>query len=172
MPDVAFRYAFRPMTRADLPLMATWLAAPHLAAWWGEPAGALEEIEENIGSPTVKPFIVLIDGEAAGYLQSYDIHAEAGHPYQDQPPGTIGIDLSIGRAELIGQGHGPRLIDAFVQQLFAAGVPRVVLDPDPGNTAAIRAYAKAGFRPVGERSSIYGPAVIMARDANQNTNLT
>jgi aminoglycoside 6'-N-acetyltransferase len=165
MPEVADRYAFRPAARSDLPLIAVWLAAPHVARWWGRPADELRNIEAAIVDPTVAAFIVLIDGDPAGYLQSYAIHAEAGHPYSDQPPGSVGIDLLVGVAGLVGKGHGSRLIDAFVRGEFAAGAPRVVTDPDPENRAAIRAYARAGFRPLGTRTSIYGPALIMARDA-------
>ena len=45
------------------------------------------------------------------------------------------------------------------------GAPRVVIDPDPANLRAIRAYEKAGFRPFDARTSAYGPALLMARDA-------
>ena len=163
MPSEA-RYGFRPMTEADLPLVGRWLKAPHVARWWDDAGTSLAQIEEHLGPDTVEPFLILIDDRPIGYLQSYDIHAEAGHPYQDQPAGTIGIDLSIGEADLVGKGHGPRIVDAFVRRLFQAGVARVVIDPDPANTAAIRAYAKAGFVPVDQRDSIYGPALLMARD--------
>jgi aminoglycoside 6'-N-acetyltransferase len=169
MSDAAHRYAFRRLGEADMPLVAGWLKEPHVTRWWGNPADALKEIEGQLTSDTVKPFIILIDERPVGYMQSYDIHAEEDHPYRDQPAGSIGIDLSIGEPGLIGKGHGPQIIDAFVKRLFADGVPRVVIDPDPANAAAIRAYSKAGFRFVDERTSIYGPAVIMARDAEDLT---
>ena len=165
MPEPAHRYAFRPVTSADLPLLAEWLPLPHVARWWGDPVRQLKEIEEHLTSISVEPFIILLDDEPIGYMQSYDPHREADHPYRDQPAGTLGIDQFIGRPELVGRGHGQRLIDAFVRQLFAAGAPRVVIDPDPANEAAIRAYMKAGFRILGSRSSIHGSALMMARDA-------
>jgi aminoglycoside 6'-N-acetyltransferase len=165
MSDAAHRYTFRRLAEADLPLVAGWLTEPHIMHWWGDPADALKEIEEQLTSNTVEPFIILMNDQPIGYMQSYDIHAEEDHPYRDQPAGSIGIDLSIGKPELIGKGHGPQIIDAFVKRLFAEGVPRVVIDPHPANEPAIRAYTKAGFRLVGPRTSIYGPAVIMARDA-------
>ena len=159
------RYGFRPMTKADLPRMANWLAQPHVARWWDDAETSLARIEAHLGpADSVEPFMILVDERPIGYVQSYDIHAEVDHPYRDQPAGTIGIDISIGEPDLVGRGHGPRIVDAFVRRLFDAGVPRVVIDPDPANTAAIRAYAKAGFAPVGERHSIYGPALLMARD--------
>ena len=42
--------------------------------------------------------------------------------------------------------------------LFEEGAPRVVIDPDPKNLRAIRAYEKAGFRAFDTRLSPYGPA--------------
>ena len=34
-------YTFRPVTEADFPLLADWLAAPHVAQWWGDPEQGL-----------------------------------------------------------------------------------------------------------------------------------
>lgn len=158
------RYRFRPMTERDLPRIAEWLARPHVAEWWDDPADT-SEIAAHIDSISVEPFIVELDGRPIGYLQCYDPHLEDDHPYQDQPTGTLGIDQFIGEAELVGIGHGSRLIAEFVEQLFEDGAPRVVIDPDPANKRAIRAYEKAGFRPIGERTSIYGHVLLMARDA-------
>ncbi|WP_416859558.1 GNAT family N-acetyltransferase [Mesorhizobium sp. M8A.F.Ca.ET.057.01.1.1] len=86
-------------------------------------------------------------------------------PYADQPFGTLGIDLSIGRPELVGIGHGSAIVRQFVEDLFEEGVPRVIIDPDPANIRAIRAYEKAGFRAIDRRQSIYGDVVLMAIDA-------
>ena len=158
------RCRFRPMTERDLPVVAEWLARPHVAERWDDPAGA-QEIAEHIDSISVEPFVIELDGEPIGYLQCYDPHLEDNHPYQDQPTGTVGIDQFIGEEELVGVGHGSRLIAEFVEQLLEDGAPRVLVDPDPANTRAIRAYEKAGFRPIGERTSIYGHALLMAHDA-------
>ena len=161
-------YLFRPFTKKDLPLMARWLAEPHVAQWWGgDPDDQLAQTASHIDSISVEPFIVELDGKPIAYLQSYDPHMEDHHPYQDQPFGTLGIDLSIGDPALIGKGHGPRMIDAFVAMLFEEGCPRVIIDPDPANAAAIRAYEKAGFTAFDTRTSEYGPALMMARDATE-----
>jgi aminoglycoside 6'-N-acetyltransferase len=66
---------------------------------------------------------------------------------------------------LIGQGHGPAFIRRFVERLFKAGAPRVVTDPNPRNSRAIRAYAKAGFKEIDRRMTISGEAILMVRDA-------
>ena len=102
---------------------------------------------------SVEPLIVELDGRPIAYLQSYDPHLEDDHPYADQPFGTLGIDLSIGRPELVGIGHGSAIVRQFVDELFEEGAPRVIIDPDPANARAIRAYEKAGFRPIDRRQS-------------------
>jgi aminoglycoside 6'-N-acetyltransferase len=163
-----FDYVFRPFTKKDLPLMARWLAEPHVAKWWTDDLDEqLAQTESHIDSISVEPFVVELNGKPIAYLQSYDPHMEDNHPYQDQPFGTLGIDVTIGESALIGKGHGPRMIDAFVAMLFEEGCPRVVIDPDPSNVVAIRAYEKAGFTAFDTRTSEYGPALMMARDATE-----
>jgi aminoglycoside 6'-N-acetyltransferase len=157
-------YGFRSLTRTDLPLIARWLEEPHVAEWWGDPDEEIASIREHIDSISVEPLIIELDGRPIGYLQSYDPHLEDDHPYQDQPFGTLGIDLSIGVPDLVGIGHGSAIIRQFVEELFAEGTPRVIIDPDPANLRAIRAYEKAGFKAFDTRTSVYGPALMMARD--------
>jgi len=167
MPRKAdFQYDFRAVTEADLPMLSAWLAEPHVAEWWNDgPGAALAEIVEAMESDSTEPLVVELDGKPIGYVQSYDPHLEDDHPYQDQPFGTLGIDVTIGVPELVGIGHGSRLVRAFVEILFEEGCPRVIIDPHPGNGRAIRAYEKAGFRRLGERTTPFGPALIMAIDA-------
>jgi aminoglycoside 6'-N-acetyltransferase len=158
------RYSFRPVTPDDLEMIAGWLAEPHVAEWWDDPDEEIVSIREHIDSISVEPLIIELDGRPIGYLQSYDPHLEDDHPYQDQPFGTLGIDLSIGVPDLVGIGHGSAIVRQFVEELFAEGTPRVIIDPDPANLRAIRAYEKAGFKAFDTRTSVYGPALMMARD--------
>ncbi len=164
----ARRYDFRAVEDDDLPMLAQWLAQPHNAQWWGDdPDQNVDEIREAMESIETEPLIVELDGEPIAYLQSYDPHLEDGHPYRDQPFGTIGLDISMGPAELLGKGHGSAIVAEFTEMLFGEGVPRVIIDPDPVNARAIRAYEKAGFAALDERHSIYGSVLLMSRDAPQ-----
>jgi len=158
-------YGFRPVTTADLALLKGWLAAPHVQVWWGDSEGGIAEIAELLDGLTVKPYIASLLDRPIGYIQSYDPHEEYHHPYQDQPPGTHGIDQFIGVPDLTGLGHGPAMIKAFCRMLFEQGVSRVVVDPDPDNHRAIRAYAKAGFRKADIRNTEYGTVLLMQLDA-------
>ena len=56
-------------------------------------------------------------------------------------------------------------IKSAVESLFKVGAPRVITDPNPRNSRAIRAYAKAGFKEIDRRITISGEALLMARDA-------
>ena len=161
-------YDFRAVTEADLPMLAAWLAEPHVAEWWDEgPEAELRGIIEAMDSVETEPLIVELDGRPIAYVQSYDPHLEDGHPYQDQPFGTLGMDISIGPPDLVGKGHGSAIVKQFSDMLFEEGAPRVVIDPHPDNLRAIRAYEKAGFRAFDTRTTIYGPALMMARDAEE-----
>jgi aminoglycoside 6'-N-acetyltransferase len=162
-------YQFHPVSTAELPLIGEWLNRSHVREWWGDPARGLASIAAHIDDATIDVFIVHHDDEPIGYIQSWDPHAEADHPCRDQPIGTRGIDQFIGEPELIGRGHGSAFIRGFVERLFAAGAPRVVTDPNPSNARAIRAYTKAGFRPIDHRVTISGAALLMRCDARTIT---
>jgi aminoglycoside 6'-N-acetyltransferase len=113
----------------DLPMLGVWLERPHVAEWWDDVDDKLAEIREAMADPSTQPFIIELDGRPIGYIQCYDPHLEADHPYRDQPRGTLGIDQFIGEPELVGIGHGSRLIAAFVEALFQQGAPRVIIGP-------------------------------------------
>jgi aminoglycoside 6'-N-acetyltransferase len=163
------RYDFRAVSEADLPMLKAWLAEPHVQEWWDAagPEASLAEIVETMDSVETEPLIVELNGRPIAYIQSYDPHLEDGHPYQDQPFGTLGMDISIGIPDLLGKGHGSAIVRQFSDMLFEEGAPRVIIDPHPDNLRAIRAYEKAGFRAFDTRTTIYGPALMMARDAEE-----
>ncbi|MFG1309462.1 GNAT family N-acetyltransferase [Xanthobacter tagetidis] len=149
------------MTPQHLPLVASWLAAPHVAAWWHD-AEAFEFVSGDLHHPDMGQFIVSQDGRPFAYLQCYrlgDWHTAFG----PQPEGTRGLDQFIGDPGMLGRGHGPAFMDAFCSGLERAGTPRIVVDPRPDNARAIRAYEKAGFTPDREIVTPDGPALLMVR---------
>ncbi|MCX7670448.1 MAG: acetyltransferase [Anaerolineae bacterium] len=155
---------FRAVTRKDLPLLKRWIAQPHWQAWWGDPGTEVAQIAASLDDEAVEPMIAERNGKPVAYVQTYDPHLEDEHPYQDQPFGTIGIDLSIGEASDLNKGLGTEILTALAALLFEEGVPRLIIDPHPDNAAAIRCYEKAGFAAFDTRTSEYGPALMMARD--------
>jgi aminoglycoside 6'-N-acetyltransferase len=161
---MATEYVFRPMTTSDLPVIRQWLAKPHVREWWGDPSEQYDLVSGDLDEPAMDQFIVSAASGDFAYLQCYDLTAwNSG--FGVHPRGTRGIDLFIGEPGMIGRGHGSALIRAFVGARLREGAPRIVTDPDPTNTRAVRAYEKAGFERAGMVDTPDGPALLMVRNA-------
>ncbi len=147
-------YAFTPLTAADLPLVGRWLGNPHVMQWWPDGKRQVRQIARSIGSTKLMPYIVSVTGRPLAYLQCEHL-----------APAQRGIDQFIGEADMIGHGHGSAFIRQFCDELFFGGkVTTIATDPDPANARAIRAYEKAGFRPVERQSTPWGNVLLMQRD--------
>ena len=156
-------YAFRPMTTADLPLIQHWLTLPHVKEWWGDPLEQYALVSGDLDEPAMDQYIVSFAGSPFAYLQCYDLTAwNSG--FGQHPPGTRGIDLFIGEADMIERGHGSALLRCFADDRLRKGAPRMVTDPDPANGRAIRAYQKAGFEKDRMVETPDGPALLMVRN--------
>jgi aminoglycoside 6'-N-acetyltransferase len=156
-------YVFRPMTSGDLAMVQRWLETPEVVRWWGQPDEQYQLVSGDLDHPDMDQFIVGLDGHPFGYIQCYALstwNASLGA----HPPKTRGIDQFIGISDMIGRGHGSGFIRKFVDDLLKSGTPRVVTDPDPDNSRAIRAYEKAGFEKGRMVDTPDGPALLMARD--------
>ncbi len=154
-------YQIRSMTPDDLPLLRQWLAEPHVAEWWHD-AEDFEFVSGDLDHPDTAQFIVEHGGEPFAYLQCYRM-SDWNVCFGPQPDGTRGLDQIIGKADMIGRGHGSAFVRQFTDTLFTRGVPRVVLDPRPDNARAIRAYEKAGFHFDKIIETPDGPATLMVR---------
>jgi RimJ/RimL family protein N-acetyltransferase len=149
---------FRPLIAGDLPMIATWLARPHVAQWWQGPIAV---------DPGLRQFVAVLEGEPIAYVQSYQAVAchRDGWWLDVTDPGVHGIDQFLADPQKLGQGLGTELVRSFVAELFAdPRVTRVQADPSPANPRAVRCYEKAGFRRVREIVTPDGPALLMHRD--------
>jgi len=153
-------YRFRSMAAQDLAMVRAWQAAPHVQEWWDDDPITLASEDE----PAMDQYIVAIDGRPFAYLQCYQQSAYPENGLGAHPLGARGIDQFIGAPDMVGRGHGSVFIRAFLNRMLAAGVPRVLTDPNPANERAIRAYAKAGFCRIGLIDTIDGRALLMIRD--------
>jgi aminoglycoside 6'-N-acetyltransferase len=154
MPEIAFR----PCTSDDLPVLAGWLARPHVAEWWREdpdPAAVRDRYLPCLdGSDPTELFILEDAGRAVGFFQRYLVadHSEwaaalrgTGQPGMDE---AAGIDYLIGEAALTGRGLGTAAITAFTRQVFARyhDARLVAVAVPQANTASWRALEKSGYR--------------------------
>jgi aminoglycoside 6'-N-acetyltransferase len=168
---------FIPVGPEHYPLLRQWLTAPHMREWWGEPAQELGFIRDMVeGRDTTRPFLIALDGEPVGYIQYWFIGHHQNEPWisdhpwlLDLPAETVGVDLSIGCPDKLSQGIGSAALEAFAAILRNQGHETIIIDPDPDNARAVRAYTKAGFRPVPHLQGRTGDDVlIMQHDPNVN----
>jgi aminoglycoside 6'-N-acetyltransferase len=184
------RYTFRPATRADLPMLRTWLATPEVVRWWGDPAEQYALLEEDLGNPLMVMRIVACEGRPFAYVQDYDVHTWPQAHFAHLPDGARGIDAFIGVPGMIARGHGAAFLRERAEQLIShqpekcicaadvsggaplavfgsadarkiAGAPVVAIDPDTANLRARRACAKAGFAGDEVTATEAGPIVVM-----------
>src|SRR5581483_1842053 len=102
------------MSRSDLPLLAAWLAEPHVERWWRESA-APADVEATYGPA--------LDGEPVGMLQRYLLADNRAYLNALVPGGateaSVSIDYMIGVAGLTGRGLGPALIRMLSDSTWA-----------------------------------------------------
>ncbi len=159
-------FTFRPLTRADLPLLHEWLNRPHVAEWW-QGDSSFEHVERTHGadldSDVIWQFFACLGGVPVGYVQRYRVMGADPDWWQDETdPGARGVDQFLANAEQLGRGLGSQMVRQFVAELFAdAQVSSVQTDPAPSNARAIRAYEKAGFQRERELETPDGPALLM-----------
>jgi RimJ/RimL family protein N-acetyltransferase len=180
MPPDSTRISFVPVAAEHYPLLQEWLAAPHMREWWGDPEEELGFIRDMVeGRDTTRPFMIVLDGAPVGYIQYWFL----GHHQNEQwtkdhpwllelPSETVGIDLSIGDPAKLSQGIGSTALTAFVAVLRELGHQTIVIDPDPANVRAVRAYEKAGFAPIAELEGRTGDDVLIMQHhlkANETT---
>ena len=152
MVDNFDELGFRPLSADDLPRLARWLREPHVDRWWHGPQdlpGVHAKYVPRIdGRQPTHVFVIDVTAVPVGWIQwarwaDYREHAEQ----LGAPADTAGVDLAIGEIERIGQGLGPRVLDAFLQRVvFAqAGIVACITDVQTANDRSLRAFAKAGF---------------------------
>jgi aminoglycoside 6'-N-acetyltransferase len=139
------KLSIRPLNGDDFPLLLTWLAKPHIKAWWDDGDDTLEKVAQHYSeqSATKERFILLLHTEAplgepqpVGYLQ-YELDDDA----------SASIDQFIGEEALLSQGIGTQAIKLLLDHIIARHHPRLItVDPHPANQRAIRCYEKVGFQ--------------------------
>jgi aminoglycoside 6'-N-acetyltransferase len=130
----------RPLTTDDVPVLMDIQAQPAVARRWGEPTGQ-HLVDKAEGRDEVVPFAIELDGEVVGLAQ---YHEEDDPMYRH-----AGIDVFLAE-HVQGQSLGTDAVRTLARYLIhERGHHRLVIDPAADNAAAIRAYEKVGFRPVG-----------------------
>jgi aminoglycoside 6'-N-acetyltransferase len=127
----------RPLREGDEVELRRIHATPEVALWWDLPEEGFPWSDE----PESTRFTIELDGGVAGLIQFWEEHTPK---YRHAT-----IDLFLDPA-LHGGGIGTEAVRRLVRHLIDdRGHHRITIDPGIGNAAAIRAYEKVGFKPVG-----------------------
>ncbi len=141
----------RPAVPADRPVLERWDEAEHVIA--SDPNDDWSWQTELAREPAWREQLMAeLDGRPIGFVQIIDPEAEESHYWGDCGPGLRAIDIWIGEADCLGQGHGTRMMQLALERCFAdPNVMAVLIDPLLSNRRARRFYERLGFRPEGER---------------------
>jgi aminoglycoside 6'-N-acetyltransferase len=131
------RVTLRPATADDVPALVAIRTTPEVVRWWGEEADYPRAVAEELGTT----YAIESDGRTVGAIQWYE---------EDDPMYRhAGMDIYLDPT-VAGKGIGTDAVRTLARHLIeAGGHHRLVIDPAADNTAAIRAYGKVGFKPVG-----------------------
>jgi aminoglycoside 6'-N-acetyltransferase len=131
----------RPATAADISELARIRSTPEVLRWWRGGEDMTASVGEDLAEEGTETFVIEHDGKVAGAIQW---HAEEEPDYRH-----AGIDVYLDPA-VHRRGLGADAVRTLARHLIADhGHHRLVIDPAADNIAAIKCYAKVGFRPVG-----------------------
>ena len=149
----------RRLTAQDLPMLASWLAQPHVRRWWQHEYSD-EAVQRDFGASVrgTEPgedLIVEVGGVPVALVQRQRLHdypedvAEL-EPIVTVPPAALSVDYLIGHPGNTGRGLGPRILRAVVADAWRRypDAPAVIVPVVAANRASWRALEKAGFRRV------------------------
>ena len=169
MSDLAQAVQFEPVKPRHYPLLKRWLKSPHISRWWGNPEeefGYIRDMVEGRGS--TRPFICMLESRPIGYVQMWFVGEHRNEPWVTShpwlrmlPSSSIGVDITIGDPDLLSIGVGSTALRIFCEQLRADGYRTIVIDPDPDNSRAVRAYEKAGFQVIPQFRGQTGDCLLM-----------
>ncbi|HEX7276705.1 MAG TPA: GNAT family protein [Acidimicrobiales bacterium] len=135
------RVRLRPATRDDVPELVRIRATPEVYERWRGGDDLVASVEEDFDDADVVRFVIELDGRVVGLIQYESV--------DDPDYRHASIDIYVDPA-VHGRGVGTDAVRTMARHLIRdLGHHRLVIDPAADNGAAIRAYAKVGFRPVG-----------------------
>src|SRR5690606_1270388 len=130
---------------ADLELLNRWDEQPHVID--ADPNDDWGWAAELARDPEWREFLIAeLDGRPIGFVQSIDPYLEDTHYWGDCPQNLRALDIWIGDAADLGQGHGTEMMRLALERCFAEPtVDAVLLDPLVSNVRAQRFYERLGF---------------------------
>jgi aminoglycoside 6'-N-acetyltransferase len=147
--------AFRPLVTTDLPLVGAWLEREHVKRWWPSPPEGVDVHYDPAlaGRGPADLYLILLDERPIGMIETYLVSDYPDYEALVEVGFNVaGVDLLLGEPDVIGRGLGPETLRRFtLEVIFAdAAVAACTAGVDVENRRSLRAFEKAGFKPVRE----------------------
>jgi aminoglycoside 6'-N-acetyltransferase len=131
----------RPAGGDDIPELVRIRLTPEVYARWRGGDDMAAAVQEDLDEPGSTAYVIELEARIVGWIQWA---AEEEPDYRH-----ASIDVYVDPA-VHGRGVGTDAVRAVCRHLLHDhGHHRLTIDPAADNEAAIRSYAKVGFRPVG-----------------------
>ncbi|MNI38595.1 Aminoglycoside N(6')-acetyltransferase type 1 [compost metagenome] len=147
--DELINVNLRKMSSHDILLVEEWLNKAHVKKWFGDPQEWLNEIHNCNGQYSwIIHHIVEYNQVPIGFCQYYDVSKTGGgYSWDNEPPGTYGIDYLIGDESLLGKGIGNRIIKELTRWVIENEKSlQLIADPIEENIASIRVLVNNGYK--------------------------
>ena len=158
--------SFRRLCEGDLPLLHKWLNTDFVMEWYQTSDRSMKGIQQKYvpritGAEPCCVYIVTIGGEEVGLIQTYklvDYPTYYAHLDVEQDDCSSTMDVFIGNERYLHKGFGSKIIERFLEKVVFADptVEKCYIEPATGNTVAMKAYEKAGFKFIKELPPSHG----------------
>jgi aminoglycoside 6'-N-acetyltransferase len=136
------RVVLRVATEADADMLVAWHAQPDISRQWDHETFSHDEIIARLRRNSVDPYVIEEDGKPVGYIQAWF----------DDDESRAGLDMFL-IASARGRGLGSDAARTLTRWVLAQPlIHRVTVDVYTSNTAALKAWEKAGFHVVSQEA--------------------
>jgi RimJ/RimL family protein N-acetyltransferase len=169
LPTPAGRFTLSPVKPdLDLPLIHRWMNDPAVAEYWrldGPAERTAAHVHAQLALTHTQPLLARLSGRPIGYWELYQAAEDPLAAHYQAEPADLGVHLLIGEADCRGIGLGGLLLRVLADAAQRQRRRRLVAEPDTGNLASVRAFARAGFAVAGTVDLPDKRATLMLRPA-------
>ncbi|NMM39601.1 GNAT family N-acetyltransferase [Pseudoalteromonas arctica] len=119
----------------DLALLHRWMHTDHVIPQWQLNKPELELhifFEKMLADDHQRLYIMLIDGQPAGYAEIYECKRDRIARYYSAEENDMGIHLLIGEKHFLGRGHLAPLLSMLADFIFSTSptTTKIICEPD------------------------------------------
>lgn len=146
--------SFKKITIEDANLLRSWIKSNEYTRHWyyydkvPRLLTLKKKIEKILKESKTRAYIIMIDNNFIGYIQSYPVDGNGNWTKQVKvAENMVSIDYYIGDLNYIHKGLGKKIILEYIEQIIKKeNYSVVMISPDPNNIVNCKCVEKCGFR--------------------------